>query len=160
MAVRAHLSIGLGAALAACTPATTSPPLHGYAQPSCGPADGPAIEMVLTDAALPADPRAWLDSIVGLPIADVVRTDGGARLLRVFVWDTADRLVGRRIDLSGDGRFGDIQSCGPGGCRRVPGTLRVERAGAALGGRVEIGADPREIARFDARWIERTVLCG
>jgi hypothetical protein len=117
-----------------------------YALADCGPADGPAVSIVLTDTAV-ARPREALPSV------------------RIWVWSTLPRAEGERFRIADDARWGSVFDC-----------PAVERCVAATEGRVRVGRlsseevlegeldatwpDGRRVTRrFAARWRDEPVGC-
>lgn len=140
--------------------------LVGYAQSSCGPADGPAVELYVTDTMPSGAPRLWLDSIARIrgPHPDSVVTPGEPNVLRVLIWESVSRLPGRRFEVAserppwGDATLCDARSCMP----LEAGSIRFEHwDGDLLQGRYEIRAGGlTKTGRFRAQWVEQVFLCG
>jgi hypothetical protein len=117
-----------------------------YAMPDCGPADGPAVTIVLTDTA-------------------VMRPREATPSMRIWVWSTLPRAEGERYHIAADARWGSVLDCPAFG-----------RCVAASGGRVRLGRlsseellegeldaawpDGRRVTRrFAARWRDEPVGC-
>lgn len=145
--LRGSALVVLVLALPACGGARTDRiprDLTGHAQAGCAPADGPAVEIHLSAGAVPDD-------------------DG--RVVRVLVWQSVDRLRGRRFVFRGDDmRQGEVAVCTAGGdCTRVVrATFRFDRAaGRDLAGNYEIEPSDGTVqaGRFRTRWVERQIYC-
>lgn len=130
---------------------------EGVAHVTCGPADGPAIRMVLSDSSPPFEPHA-------VPAGP---------FLELTVNSAADRASGRTfpIEPEGRGREGTAfaRSCqssaecevGSAGWVRVIAMRRTDGQSLVEGsyrltfpGRSTIGG------RFEVRWLEHAPLCG
>ena len=145
--------------------------LTGYAQTSCGPADGPAIEIYLTDATPPADGAiAWVDSIgrlraVPADSADAARIDDAA-VLRMFVWYGIHQLAGREFQVSRDQpEWGDVRFCGSGDCVPVTeGRIRFTSADAdSVTGEYELRAPGEGVFAGSFRagvLVRQPPICG
>ncbi len=117
------------------------------AYPDCAPWDGPAVSIVLT------------------PALDTAETETPP-LVRVMVYDTAERLVGRTTVWPGDAEVGSAVWCvADGDCAVADsGVVVLEHLSGdtALVGRLRLVFVQRGLldGAFQARWRPRTPLCG
>lgn len=156
--MRAHTSLAFAALVATC--GSTQRPLvypHGVAHADCGPADGPAIRIVLSPREPPLDPYTLPDG----PFVELLINDG------------VSRAVGRTFDVDargrGGGRTGFARRCGaPDDCQTaVEGMIRITahptREGrTTLEGSIDLqfGARDSVAGRFVATWVTHRAMCG
>jgi hypothetical protein len=150
---------------------TSARDLVGYAQRGCGPADGPAVEIYLTDVLPPgSDADAWLDSAAlarRIDAAPDPSGDVGTPLLRVLVWRALAQLAGQEFSLTEDQPgWGDVTWCAQDGCVPVlGGRLRFTSAGSeTIRGEYELRAPGGGVlaGAFRAAVVERRfpLFCG
>jgi len=133
----------------ACDSAPAEPPAEfpfALATPECGPADGPAVTISLTQDTMPELPP-------------------GSPHVRIYLWRGLDALVGESWTVGGASQDG-VAEYWNGTGDRVPlrGTVRVTavRADSTVEGDVDLASDGTFAVRggFRARWVPRTLLCG
>ena len=136
----------LAALCAGCARVGGSAEGFAAAMPDCGPADGPAISIVLTDTAV-ARPREALPSI------------------HIWIWTTLPRAEGERYRIAEDARWGSVLDCpAVGRCvGAVDGRVRLGTVSAegVLEGELDAAwPDGRRVTRrFAARWRDEPVGC-
>jgi len=116
-----------------------------YATNECGPADGPAMTLYLSERAVDSLPPA------------------GAHLA-VAVWVGRDAAVGRTFSSSDQPALGFATECGPAFRCDPAVAWRVTLRGFArdtLDGSVDLRLGQRVVAgSFRARWMPRGIYCG
>jgi hypothetical protein len=148
------LLVAVGLSCGGCPPgATAAQTVPGYpfayAQAECAPWDGPAVAVMLTPAAL--------DSAAAAP---------AGRFLSVTVWKGRSELSGQSFYWPAQPEPGHLARCDGGGSCESPkrGTVWFTGIGAGdtLRGAldIEFAGGVRIRGRFDARWLDRRVLCG
>lgn len=135
----------------ACSSDMTRPapvPAYAVATPSCGPVDGPAVEIILSNA----------------PITSL---DPAAPFVRVIIFDGVDHLDGNAWTISTSGEpgagawhhtsatsfeiapSGTVRVDSVSGTKTISGSLSVTFTGA---GRIS--------GEFQASWVDGAPMCG
>lgn len=135
----------------ACTPSgIPGPPsglTHAAARPSCGPADGPAIEIYLTPTPLES-------------------SEPPTPYVRVYIWQSLEQLADRPWVVGGDSPSAAAwhHSTARDYVVATSGVVRVNavRADKAIEGSADLrfGSDRRVRGGFRAVWLPRAMLCG
>lgn len=139
--------------LLGCSAAAEPSPPAGYpsamATNSCGPTDGPAVQLYLTP----------------MP-SDSAEPDAGTPFVRVVVWRPVEDLVGAIVDLGPASDQGFVSACSSSGECEAASSAQVQlgmnRGRNSLAGLVELEfpAAGRVRGSFRAPWRPRRTLCG
>ena len=150
------LSIAAVAALAACSSSAGTPPSPppgfdvAYAQPSCAPWDGAAVEFVLRSDSVPAP--APIDSAADHWIRIAIYPANGNDPVGAYAWPaTPEQAIASECTAAGCELFpsGTVTVTETHPDSSVAGTISASRAD---GSRLEGG--------FQAAWRSRRILCG
>lgn len=155
--MRTSLVLTLVAGACAGLPTTTHDYRQGLAHVSCGPADGPTILIVLSDAPPPVMPH---------PVPS-------EPFLELTLNHTVDRVVGQSVAIEPEGRGQQgtsfARQCQSSTqCRSASeGWIRIISYGTRDGltrltgdYRLQFSADSLWKGSFQARWLEHQPLCG
>jgi hypothetical protein len=155
--MRTSLLLTFVAGACAGLPTTTHDYRQGLAHTSCGPADGPAILIVLSDAPPPVTPY---------PVP-------AEPFLELTLNHTVDRVVGQTVAIEPEGRGQQgtsfARQCQSSTrCRSASeGWVRIASYGTRDGltrltgdYRLQFSADSLSKGHFQARWLEHQPLCG
>ncbi len=146
--IRILVGVGIvGACAVSCSSAVQSPvgPLqYASATPSCGPADGPAVAILLS----------------GNP--DVTSAYPSYPLVRVAIWRSLSEARGKTVQLVGDNGFAAYSRSADDIVGATRGSVTIDAGTEAVTGTVDLTFPNREPVRgrFSAVWIERQILCG
>ncbi|MFN8571336.1 MAG: hypothetical protein U0132_04715 [Gemmatimonadaceae bacterium] len=137
----------VGACGASCRSAVDGPiGLLPYASAtqSCGPADGPAVAILLSAN------------------ADVTSANPSYPLVRVTIWRSLSDARGKTVQLGGNDGFAAYARSGEDVVGASRGSITLDAGTNAVTGTVDLAFPNRDPVRgrFTAVWLERTILCG
>ncbi|MFN8582251.1 MAG: hypothetical protein U0163_14915 [Gemmatimonadaceae bacterium] len=132
---------------AGCRNDTTAPTVslaYAAAMQSCGPADGPAVTILLSEN------------------ADVTSQSPSYPLVRVMIWRSLAEARGKQIVLTGDNGFAGFVPSTNGEAAVASGSITLDAGTNAVTGMLDLTFPNRAPlrGRFAAVWLERTILCG
>jgi hypothetical protein len=134
---------------AACESGPAEPP-PGFpfasATPACGPADGPAVTIILAADSMPALPP-------------------GSPTVVVSIWHAVGDLPGRSWDVGGSSPDGmGAYEDGTGASTPLRGTVTITgvQSDSTIEGEVDLSSTGTFAVRggFRAKWVSRVLTCG
>lgn len=152
--------------LVACGGARSSEPitLTGHALPGCGPADGPAIEIYLSQADS-SPPVTITDSLSMLRLVPSIDAGAGRLQARAMIWRAGSQLARRTFTFDDGSTAGSAALCRlDAGCEAVTaGWLRIDAIDETrITGGLELRTASGALLTggFHADRVSRPVLCG